>query len=141
MWCQLQTLHKIHQLADRKFCHLSDIFVPDSYGQSLRLQTFASTLCTWRDPHKTLIFFFHALRSTFPVTSLDIFDDPLKCHIIYSDTSLSTVLHLDHSAIGTVHQHMTDLLRKLLIWRIDIKSIRIRQRIKYTPAVAAGVLC
>ena len=141
MRCQLQPLHKLHQMADRQLCYLCNILISDRHCQSLRLQSLTAALCTRSDTHIALVLLLHTFGTTLAVTSLHILDHALECDIINTDTTLTAVLNLDNTSIGSMHEHVAYLLRQVLIRRIDVKSIGICQRIQNTSAVACRILC
>ena len=135
MWCQFQPLHKLHQTADRQLCYLCNILISDRHCQSLRLQSLTAALCTRSDTNTALVLLLHT------ITTLHVTDQPLKCYVVNTDTTLTAVLNLDNTSIGSMHEHVAYLLRQFLIRRIDVKSIGICQRIQNTSAVACRILC
>ena len=98
------------------------------------------TCLTRSDPHKALIFPTCRLGMSLSIPSLHIFDHALKCYIIYSDPPLTAIMHLYHSAIRAMHDHMANLRRQLTIWCIQIKIIRLCQCFQRTSCITSRIL-
>ena len=120
-----------------------NIFICDSHGQRLSLQTHSAALLTRSNPHKRLVFLFHRLGTRLPVSPVHIFNQSLESHRIDAFPPLPFVIHFHFFAIGSVNQNITDFLRIIPERRVQTELIMLgkclQNRIGEAALLMAGL--
>ena len=120
---QLHLLQKGLQLRDGQGSHLINILIAYRHRQGRFFQTLTLTCLTGRDPHKRLILLLHDIGARLPIPAVHVLDQSFERHIINAFAPLAFVVYLQHPAVRSVQEYPADLLRQLLIGRIQRKMI------------------
>ena len=89
--------------------------------------------------HKVLILRLLPLGMILPVSSLYIFYESFKGHIVVALSPFSFIMHRHFPAVRTVDEHVLNLFRKVLERCVKVKPIFLRQRVKDRSRVAFRV--
>ena len=100
----------------------------DRNCQCFSFQPLAAARLARRHPHKLFVLLLHRIRTGLPVSAPDIFHKPFELHIIDAFPALSAVVHL-YFPVRAVNQHIAHFFGQLLIRRIQVKPVCLRQRL------------
>ena len=129
-WSELQLLQKCAKAGNGELRCLINIDAAYSNCQGTGFQALALAGFARRNAHKSLILCLGGFREGLLVAALHIADQSLKCHRIYAFPSLALIVHLYFFSVGSVQEHVLNLLRIVLKRCVQIKMIFLTQGIQ-----------
>ena len=133
---KFQTINKFAEFHDGHIGRLINILIPYCNRQRRFFKSLPVAGCTRCNTHKRLIFCLAGLRKGLAVTSVDIFKQTFKRHVIDACPALSCIMDLNLPVTGPINQDVVDLLRIVLKWGIEVKMVFFRQSIQRCPREA-----
>ena len=136
---KFQAVDEFNCLRHGHITEFHDILASYSHRQKLRFQLIPLTCRTCGDPHVFFHFFFDPFRLCLPVPAFQIVDNALKGVIPVLSIPVAVRIDIGQFLIPcAVQQNFLELLRQILVRRIHIRTIFLRQRADHLP-VEAGV--
>ena len=116
-----------------------NIFIRNGNRKRFFFQSLPMAGFTRRDPHKCLIFLLRHIRPCLTITTLHVADQPLKCYVVNTDTTLTTIMYHHFSAICSMKDHIPHCFRQFLIWCIQIEIILLCQSLQNRISIAGWI--
>ena len=133
---QFQSIHKFLEIQYGKLADICDVLVPHRHRQRFLFQSFASTRMAWRDLHKALVLLLCHLRTSLPVSFLNIIQYPLKGDIVNTAAMPPRIVYLNTAPLCAMPDNVMNLSRIILKRRVQRESIFRRHGLHCAAAVA-----